>query len=109
MNIKDAIVTVQCRSEVCHPSKHFTKAVAEDILEDSKHNPWAWCKAVVTVSCGRWKASKTAPCCSFGGEAEFKEDDLYIQLLEQAFAELQKAMQDDFATLSKVLGKSAIG
>jgi len=51
-------------------------------------NPWAWCLAKVTASCGGYEASEYLGACAYESEEEFRQTESYTEMRGEAMTSL---------------------
>jgi hypothetical protein len=78
-----------------HPG--FAKNVHE--LEKVSKRDWAWCDVTVTARFSDLTGTAYAGQCSYRDEADFKSDDYYGHMVDEAIDELQQHIDIVYAAI----------
>jgi hypothetical protein len=73
------------------PHPNFARDVHE--LEKVSDGDWAWCDVTVTARFSDLTGTAYLGQCSYKDEADFKSDDYYSQMVDEAIHELQQHIE----------------
>jgi hypothetical protein len=90
--IKDkAKITFEALPEDTRPEDYFdTQALIDHVISESKHNPYAWFVAKVTVEFNGLTATDYLGACSYESESDFMRDGYYADMVNVCIDEIAK-------------------
>lgn len=104
---KDVTFTLYCLPEdmpvrgnyLASGDPAYDKQVEDKILSDLEYNPWAWCLVRVTAGLEGSALRGVAYLggCSYESEQQFREDNYFDDLCDEALRDLQQQVEHLFA------------
>ncbi len=90
--IKDkAKITFEALPEDARPEDYFdTQALIDHVISESKHNPYAWFTAKVTIEFYGLTASNYLGACSYESESDFIKSSYYADMIDECIDEIAK-------------------